>query len=72
MKTPNSVWFRPMAPVHFPTGSAYRLRDRFVGTYYAQQGVSSSRESLLSTTQKDRESGGMRQGKRRKWSEEKE
>lgn len=70
--SPNSVWLWPMAPVHFPTGSAYRLRERFVGTSYAQQGVSSSRESLSPTTQRARESSGMQNGGREKWSEEKE
>lgn len=72
MKTPNSVWLWPMAPVHFPTGSAYRLRDRLVGIYDARPGVSLCRESLPSTTQKERESSGMKQRERRKWREEEE
>lgn len=73
MKTsPNSVWLQPMAPVHFPTGSAYRLRERLVGTPYAQQGVFLPRESLSPTTQRERESGGVQNGETRKWSEEKE
>lgn len=53
-----------MAPVHFPTGSAYRLRERLVGTPYAQQGVFLPRESLSPTTQRERESGGVQNGKR--------
>jgi len=51
-----------MAPVHFPTGRASRLRGCVVGVHDAWQGVSLSRESLPSTTQKERESSGMKQG----------
>ena len=70
MKTsPNSVWLQPMAPVHFPTGSAYRLREHRVGTTYAQQGVFLHRESTLPTTQRDREIGGMQNGETRRQSE---
>lgn len=65
MKTsPNSVWLQPMAPVHFPTGSAYRLREHLVGTSYAQQGVFLHRESTLPTTQRERKAVGCRMGKR--------
>lgn len=61
MKTsPNSVWLWPMAPVHFPTWSAYRFMELFVGTSYAQQGVFLSRESISPTTQKEMESSGMK------------
>lgn len=67
--TPNSVWLWPMAPVHFPTGSAYGLRERFVGTSHARQGVSSSRESLSPTTQRERDSSGVKNGETRTWSE---
>lgn len=49
-----------MAPAYFPTGSAYRLRERFCGTCCAQQGVSLSSESFSPTTQKKRESSGMK------------
>lgn len=60
-----------MAPVHFPAWSAYRLRELFVGTSYAQQGVSLSRESISPTTQKEMESSGMRDREKEE-SEEKE
>lgn len=56
-----------MAPVHFPTWSAYRLRELFAGTSYAQQGVSLSRQSVSPTTQKEAwESSGMKTGERKK------
>lgn len=51
-----------MAPVHFPTGRASRLRGCVVGIHDAWQGVSLSRESLPSPTQKERESSGMKRG----------
>lgn len=62
MKTPYSVWLWPMAPVHFPPGRAYRLRGCSAGIDDARQGVSLSRQSLPSTTQKERESTGMKRG----------
>lgn len=62
MKTPYSVWLWPMAPVHFPPGRAYRLRGCSAGKDNAQQGVSLSRQSLPSTTQKEQESSGMKRG----------
>lgn len=49
-----------MAPVHFPTGSAYRLRGRVRGHTPAHQGGPVSRESPSPTTQNDRESSGMK------------